>query len=1167
MANKFGLALPAASALSAAILTIFNVWMRWATDRVPTPVTAPIWLDEPSRAADMVRDCERALAEMAPDDEDRSDVEINLASALALVALGSEGDEALTRACDLLAATLERAEPTEVYIGAARLVEAMGAKADRTGDIEGYDEALQLMLDAAGLRAQVMPGALPRALLISATHLSALSARAQQDGQPGRAARLHRDALEDLLKALELASPRGTVHALARLKFAALVDRSGANLDAAIALSRGSLRRLRVQLRDPARLRPPRPVGPAHGARRARPGAGAPRSRARSGGWTAGCNAARRAASPPRAAVPRCCGPRAATTRRSPARTAQAFDGLSLQSGSGAADLAAEWAAWADGRGDAVEAAQAYWSWIRAVADDARRRPLRAEKERRLAHVAGLAARAGERLIAAGRTRDAAVAFDLGRATLLTERMERDRDRLTERLAAAGHDELAARWEQASRQIAQADRDGFVTDGDGGHATVIGGRRFQRRFTSIDQVVLAEREELLRAIRRIRGFEDIDAPADFDDLRLAAAEGPLVYVSATDAGATAIVVTDAAEPAVLSLELDAAGLEPWLARLRDADEAGALSDVLAKLLPWLWEIVGEPLAAQIAPGSLVTLIPLGALALLPLHAMAMAPAAEGGWHDRSAGLVFRYAPNARVLARAQAQASALAGDPVRVLTVAVPDAPGEAVIAHARDESAAIAARWPGRTVHLDPGSRPAVLEAMDRCGIWHFACHGVHLPGRPLDSRLVLADGPLTLRTIFARPQAAGRLAVLSACRTATPDERLLDEVVGFPSALLQAGVGRCRIRRTPTSTIVGAPLLVLRFFDELARGVAPVRALGAGAAMAGRRDQRADPCRARGRLRLSGGVHGGAARVLGLRAGVQRSASLGDVQLLRRVDRGARSQLRCAGTRMRSDQAARELHAADRLLAVGDIDASAAARERAHEMLHDLRATTAVFDADAALWHFGHETAGPAGAATVRLGAGCALTVDVADPQRLLGLTAPVVQDASASAAVRRAVRHLVGADAAARLAGDGDGRRRGDRAVRGRHGNAVACARPARRARSTAGGRRDASTAPGRSGAPRRRCCVRGRPPYRVANVAPERRRRAAQRRCSPRRRPVSRPPRAHGWRSSCRSCGRWRTRPPRPSGSIARSARCRPGARSVRHRGTNGCGRCSRRSCPR
>ena len=236
--------------------------------------------------------------------------------------------------------------------------------------------------------------------------------------------------------------------------------------------------------------------------------------------------------------------------------------------------------------------------------------------------------------------------------------------------------------------------------------------------------------------------------------------------------------------------------------------------------------MGEPLAAQIAPGSLVTLDPLGALALLPLHAMAMAPAAEGGGQDRSAGLVFRYAPNARVLARAQAQASALAGAPVRVLTVAVPDAPGEAVIEHARAESAAVVARWAGRTEHPEPGSRRAVLQAMDRCGIWHFACHGVHLPGRPLDSRLVLADGPLTLRTIFARPQAAGRLAVLSACRTATPDERLLDEVVSFPSALLQAGVAGVVSAQSDVDDR-GATLLVLRFFDELAGGVAPARAL----------------------------------------------------------------------------------------------------------------------------------------------------------------------------------------------------------------------------------------------------------------------------------------------------------------------------------------------------
>lgn len=74
--------------------------------------------------------------------------------------------------------------------------------------------------------------------------------------------------------------------------------------------------------------------------------------------------------------------------------------------------------------------------------------------------------------------------------------------------------------------------------------------------------------------------------------------------------------------------------------------------------------------------------------------------------------------------------------------------------------------------------------------GIWHFACHGIHDPGDPLESSLVLCDGRLRLRTIFARPASSRRLAVLSACRIATAGEALLDEVVSLPSALLQAGV-----------------------------------------------------------------------------------------------------------------------------------------------------------------------------------------------------------------------------------------------------------------------------------------------------------------------------------------------------------------------------------------
>ena len=60
-------------------------------------------------------------------------------------------------------------------------------------------------------------------------------------------------------------------------------------------------------------------------------------------------------------------------------------------SGGVAGDLAAEWSAWTIGRRHGDDAAEAHWCWIRAVADDARRRPLRAEKERRLSQFLGLA--------------------------------------------------------------------------------------------------------------------------------------------------------------------------------------------------------------------------------------------------------------------------------------------------------------------------------------------------------------------------------------------------------------------------------------------------------------------------------------------------------------------------------------------------------------------------------------------------------------------------------------------------------------------------------------------------------------------------------------------------------------------------------------------------------
>jgi CHAT domain-containing protein len=233
-----------------------------------------------------------------------------------------------------------------------------------------------------------------------------------------------------------------------------------------------------------------------------------------------------------------------------------------------------------------------------------------------------------------------------------------------------------------------------------------------------------------------------------------------------------------------------------------------------------------PLAAHLPQDSLVTLVPVGALSELPIHVAGLEPGADGVWRDATGGIVFRYAPNARVLARAQRTAEALSGAEPRLLTAAVPSASGLPRLDRAIAESDGVARGFPGPAEQPRPATVEAVRSRLDRCSIWHFACHGVHDAASPLDSTLELADGALTLRAVFASGSATRRLAVLSACESGAVDPALLDEVVGFPAAMLQSGVAGVVSCHAAVED-EAATLLVLGFFARLWRAGSPARAL----------------------------------------------------------------------------------------------------------------------------------------------------------------------------------------------------------------------------------------------------------------------------------------------------------------------------------------------------
>lgn len=113
------------------------------------------------------------------------------------------------------------------------------------------------------------------------------------------------------------------------------------------------------------------------------------------------------------------------------------------------------WATWAAGRAAWPEAAESATYGIEAVDELFRRQLGRDEKESWLARAAGLPSLAAFCLSAAERPADAAVAFERGRAFLLSEAIEQSRIDLGQ-LESAGRADLAERYRAVSRAVRSA---------------------------------------------------------------------------------------------------------------------------------------------------------------------------------------------------------------------------------------------------------------------------------------------------------------------------------------------------------------------------------------------------------------------------------------------------------------------------------------------------------------------------------------------------------------------------------------------------------------------------------------------------------------------------------------------------------------------------------------
>lgn len=224
-----------------------------------------------------------------------------------------------------------------------------------------------------------------------------------------------------------------------------------------------------------------------------------------------------------------------------------------------------------------------------------------------------------------------------------------------------------------------------------------------------------------------------------------------------------------------------------------------------------------PLVGMVAADAVLTIVPLGGIGTIPLHAAGR----DGQVVDDL--VTVAYAPSARMAEQARRDATAAAGRPLVLAAIGVPDAPGAPPLALGAAEVAEIGALVP--SIRPCPPTHAATLAAMGEATIWHFACHGKADLVDPLKSNLLVADGEITLADILARPSVARRLAVLSACETAVPDRARLDEMIGFPGALMQAGIAGVVASGWPVHD-AAAFAFAVRLHELLAAGVAPAAA-----------------------------------------------------------------------------------------------------------------------------------------------------------------------------------------------------------------------------------------------------------------------------------------------------------------------------------------------------
>ncbi|KAG1806946.1 CHAT domain-containing protein [Suillus variegatus] len=312
-------------------------------------------------------------------------------------------------------------------------------------------------------------------------------------------------------------------------------------------------------------------------------------------------------------------------------------------------------------------------------------------------------------------------------------------------------------------------------------------------------------EATVAEIRDLPAFSRFLLPPSYEDLQVAARQGPVIILIASQYSCSAIIVPTSGDPHHVPLPsialADLKILKDRFARaiqdLSRMNPRESRTDLIV-LSRIIWDQIMLPIVnvlehvLKLKRHSRIWLCPTAAFTSIPLHAAhPFQTKVDGSGKEPCLEDLYicSYTPTLSALIRSRQLMKKRVPPSFVAIGQGQPGAGrGKALLAVDSELELVhklVPAMANHTTISNDAATRAGSLSALQQNTWVHLACHGKQDPKQPYDSHFVMRDKHLTLLDIMERHIPQAQFAFLSACHTAVGNEETPDEVIHLAAGL----------------------------------------------------------------------------------------------------------------------------------------------------------------------------------------------------------------------------------------------------------------------------------------------------------------------------------------------------------------------------------------------